>query len=214
MEEYRRQADQSLSPILEGTAVRKAPLESPPQRTPVSRRRFDDLPPQSPEWTAWRNESYTGQKLQHPASRSTMHLPGNVSPQGLAPMTLRDRIRAFMIDNLHRGLTLKHLSVFLGYSEKYCSELFLKIMGEPFSRWRERLRVHEARRLLATTATSMTDIAESLGFSDQFSFSHFFKKAVGCSPRMFRTRSVNPAHPRSSCAPSPETGVTPRILTR
>jgi two-component system response regulator YesN len=121
-----------------------------------------------------------------------MHLVEQISTEDNAQMILRERIRIFMSDNLHRGLTLKDLSAFLGYSEKYCSELFLKVMGEPFSRWLKQLRVREASRLLADSPASLTDIAESLGFSDQFVFSHFFKKTVGCSPRQFRTRLPEP----------------------
>ncbi|ULA59323.1 MAG: HTH araC/xylS-type domain-containing protein [Nitrospira sp.] len=96
------------------------------------------------------------------------------------------RITAFVNENLHRGLTLKVLANFLGYSEKYCSDLFCRIMGEPFSKYLRRQRVDRARALLTTTRHTLAEIASALGFSDQFAFSHFFKRATGQSPMTIR----------------------------
>ena len=98
-------------------------------------------------------------------------------------------IRQYIADNLHKGLTLKHLAGFLGYSEKYCSDLFRARMGASFSKYIQGLRIVRAKRLLLIPHNSVADVAEALGFCDQFSFSHFFKKAVGCSPHHFRQKT-------------------------
>lgn len=95
-------------------------------------------------------------------------------------------ITQFISGNLHKGLTLKILAQFLGYSEKYCSEVFRSIMGESFSRYLRRRRIDVAAALLRTTDNSLSEIALSLGFSDQFAFSHFFKRSTGRSPSDFR----------------------------
>jgi AraC-like DNA-binding protein len=177
--------------------------------------RVDELRRHSPEWAAQLAAARTRQELRHIVSRLAMQLAEQFAAQDHAQATLRERIRIFMTDNLHRGLTLKDLSAFLGYSEKYCSELFLKVMGEPFSQWLKRLRIREARRLLADNRASMTDIAESLGFSDQFAFSHFFKKTVGCSPRQFRTRPPKPAaHKPPASHPTENGGQRPIHVKR
>lgn len=106
-----------------------------------------------------------------------------------APESLRNRIRQFMAANLHRRPTLKDMAVFLGYSEKYCSDFFKVRMGEPFSQYGKRLRLEKAQCLLAEGQTTLAEIADGLGFSDQFAFSHFFKRAIGCAPNQFRLRS-------------------------
>jgi AraC-like DNA-binding protein len=100
---------------------------------------------------------------------------------------LERTIHHFMITHLHLGITLKGLAEHLGYSEKYCSELFRSKMGIPFSRYLKRLRIEKAK-LLLSQQRGIAEVAESLGFSDQFGFSHSFKKAVGCSPREFRVQ--------------------------
>jgi AraC-like DNA-binding protein len=103
------------------------------------------------------------------------------------PMSaLPTRISTFVSENLHHGVTLKVLANFLGYSEKYCSGLFCRIMGEPFSKYLRRQRVERARALLITTGQTLAEIASALGFSDQFAFSHFFKRATGQSPMAIR----------------------------
>lgn len=104
-----------------------------------------------------------------------------------SPNDLAERIATFISSTLHQGPTLKTLAEWLGYSEKYCSELFRSVMGEPFSRYLARRRTEVATNLLTTTNQSIREIATALGFSDQFSFSHFFKRATGLSPRAFRT---------------------------
>jgi AraC-like DNA-binding protein len=61
-------------------------------------------------------------------------------------------------------------------------------MGEPFSRYLKRLRLEKAEQLLKKSPATLAQIAESIGFHDQFAFSHFFKKATGSSPTLFRER--------------------------
>ncbi len=97
------------------------------------------------------------------------------------------QIHTFMISHLHQGPTLKNLSLFLGYSEKYCSQLFHALLGQSFRSYLKTLRVERAKLLLQESHVSLIEIAASLGFSDQFALSHFFKNVEGCSPSYFRT---------------------------
>lgn len=112
-------------------------------------------------------------------------VPDASSPSS-STLSLSDQIHEFMVTHLHQGLTLKELSEFLGYSEKYCSDFFILHMGEPFSVYLKGLRLQTAKLLLKNSQQNLTQIAQAIGFQDQFSFSHFFKKAAGLSPRQFR----------------------------
>lgn len=116
---------------------------------------------------------------------------------------LSRRISAFVRTNLRKGLTLKLLARFLGYSEKYCSDLFQATMGESFSGYLKRQRIERAEALLKTTDKGVADIATAIGFSDQFAFSHFFKRETGRSPIQFRS-SHRRRSPKRSRLPSKE----------
>ncbi|MCP9440193.1 MAG: AraC family transcriptional regulator [Nitrospira sp.] len=119
---------------------------------------------------------------------SSAGLPLRAEPR--ASSDLATQIARFLSANLHKGPTLKTLAEWLGISEKYCSELFQTIMGEPFSHYLAHQRKDIASTLLTTTDKSIRDIATAVGFADQFSFSHFFKRMTGLSPRAFRAKHV------------------------
>lgn len=48
--------------------------------------------------------------------------------------------------------------------------------------------VLESKKLLHLTYRSIKEIASELGFSDEFYFSRYFKKSVGCSPKKYREK--------------------------
>jgi len=159
----------------------------------------------SPDWAARLAQAKTKPELQELVS-SFLHdlrlveklavVSDPATREPLPSSELVEAIHRFLIENLPCGPTLKGLAKFLGYSEKYCSDLFQSIMGEQFSRCVRRLRVERATQLLLETESPQIRIAERLGFSDQFTFSHFFKRAVGCSPQHFRLRARNARSPR------------------
>lgn len=119
-----------------------------------------------------------------PQATPTPHLPSQ------QPDTLPGCLQTFLSKNLGERITLKELSRFLGYSEKYASEFFRSQMGVCFSHHLKRLRITKATGMLSDHGLSISHIAESLGFSDAFAFSHFFKRAVGCSPTEFRKQQT------------------------
>jgi len=115
------------------------------------------------------------------------------SSRSHAPDAAMERLCAFLSSRVSEGVTLKELSLFLGYSEKYASDFFQRYMGHPFSEHLKQLRLAKATSMLLEEQHTIAKIAECVGFSDAFAFSHFFKRALGCSPTEYRRQQLRPA---------------------
>lgn len=66
------------------------------------------------------------------------------------------------------------------------SHLFAELMGEPPHRYQQRLRMEQARELLAYSTLSVGEIAAQLGYDDPLYFSRLFRRTVGQTPSEFR----------------------------
>lgn len=174
------------------------PTKQLPQAIPYDRLHSlsSELRVQSPQWADRLEQVRTEQELGDLVCDlfNLSHAIASEKPRFLNPHALSERIASFISDHLHQGVTLKLLANFLGYSEKYCSDLFYRIMGESFSGYMRRHRVERAQSLLTTTAQTLAEVATAVGFSDQFAFSHFFKRATGHSPREIRSRQAHSRH--------------------
>jgi AraC-like DNA-binding protein len=58
-------------------------------------------------------------------------------------------------------------------------------------------RFEQAGRLLAESARPVADIAASLGYADASSFSRFFLRMAGMTPRAYRARARSGSRPRA-----------------
>lgn len=104
-----------------------------------------------------------------------------------------ERLPTFLSGRVRERVTLNALSRFLGYSEKYASDVFQRYMGRPLSKHVKQLRLDKAISMLREKGHTISKIAESIGFRDAFAFSHFVKRAVGCSPMEYRRQQLRQA---------------------
>ena len=74
----------------------------------------------------------------------------------------------------------------IGISEVYLRKIFAKELRTTPARYVRGLRIERARSLLVSTQLSIFDIAALCGYSDQYSFSHVFKRECGVSPGEYR----------------------------
>ena len=73
-----------------------------------------------------------------------------------------------------------------GVSKNHLSFEFSRETGETFSEYVARVRVDEAKRLLATTQLLVYEVGERVGYPSVEHFSRVFKKVAGISPVKFR----------------------------
>lgn len=117
------------------------------------------------------------------------HTPAGVPLPGAESELVAEAL-AYVEENLHRSLRLSDVAEHIDLSASSTSRLFSKAMGVGFARTVSRLRVSEARRLLATTDLRIADICWKVGYTSLSYFNRQFREEVGVSPREFRTLGV------------------------
>jgi two-component system response regulator YesN len=78
-----------------------------------------------------------------------------------------------------------------GFSVSYISAMLRKRKNTSFIKILTGLRMEKALELLADPSLKLVDIAERLGYSDAYYFSHCFKKYKGVSPKEFREHGIS-----------------------
>jgi AraC-like DNA-binding protein len=108
-----------------------------------------------------------------------------LSRAGIVDRRLRRAIE-FMHDNCGRELKLSEIAGAAYLSEFHFARLFKKITGMTPHGYLASLRIERARRMLAETDLSITEIAAQIGYASQSHFSKVFREATGMTPRAFR----------------------------
>jgi AraC-like DNA-binding protein len=103
------------------------------------------------------------------------------------------RVRAYIDDNLHRTIHIRDLSAVARRSPAHFSRKFKQAVGEPPHAYIVRRRLERASHLMMTSAASLSEIALSVGFSDQAHLSRLFRQAFGQSPGHWRRERAIPA---------------------
>lgn len=106
------------------------------------------------------------------------------------PPTKADEISSFLQKNINKPFSAEELEKNLFLSYKYMAALFKREKGVTMQQFHSRLRMEEAQRLLRSTALSVGEISERLGFSDMLYFSRCFHNFCGEAPTAYRRRSI------------------------
>jgi AraC-like DNA-binding protein len=96
------------------------------------------------------------------------------------------RACALLESDLSRELDLPQVAQEVGTSYETFRKRFTAAMGTPPARWRAARILERACELMQRGALSDKQIADRLGFCDEFHFSRKFKAVIGVSPRHFR----------------------------
>lgn len=84
--------------------------------------------------------------------------------------------------NLDQPLTIKELSLRVAMNECYLKKGFKALTGKTLHEYQQELRIGKAKELLKQPGFSVSDVANSLGYSSISHFSTAFKKATGMKP--------------------------------
>ncbi|MEG1524351.1 MAG: AraC family transcriptional regulator [Clostridia bacterium] len=95
---------------------------------------------------------------------------------------LKDHIK----EHLDSSLSLQDLSNLVSLSPNYLCKLFKQVTGETITNYIQDIKINKSVEYLANPSLSLSEIAEMLGFYDQFHFSKVFKSFTHMSPSEYR----------------------------
>lgn|GEM_PF-1537619 len=99
---------------------------------------------------------------------------------------LAARAAAYLEGHFPEEISLTAIAEELHISPFYLSHVFRQSMGITFSEYLTRVRVEEAKRLLASTDLPVGEIAARVGYREPNYFGRVFKKATGQTPLAWR----------------------------
>jgi AraC family transcriptional regulator len=102
------------------------------------------------------------------------------------------RVRAYIDSNLHRTIHIRDLSAVAQRSPAHFSRKFKLAVGDSPHAYVVKRRLERASHLMMTSAEPLSEIALSVGFSDQAHLCRLFRQAFGRSPANWRRERVIP----------------------
>ncbi len=99
---------------------------------------------------------------------------------------LIEKIKQFCQEKVAKKLSLDEICKNIGYSRSFTCKLFKEVTGESIFTYFNRLKIEEAKKLLANTEFSATQISDMLEFTDAKYFNTLFRKIVGTSPLNYK----------------------------
>ncbi len=97
------------------------------------------------------------------------------------------KIEEYVAHNYHNPeLTVKVLCADTGITHTKVQTILKKQFQLTFRQYLNKIKVHEAKRLLLETDRQVTDIAYRVGYKNVTHFNRIFKEMIGLSPNQFR----------------------------
>ena len=96
------------------------------------------------------------------------------------------RIIEFLEEHLYEPLCMNALCAHVNFSRCYISKHFSRTCGTPITRYFNKMKMEEAKRLIRETKHSFFEISEMLMLSNSHYFSTLFKKYVGMTPTEYK----------------------------
>ncbi len=122
---------------------------------------------------------------------------------GLKPMEASQNLRLeaakkYIDQNFNLDLKLEEVARENGFSTSVFGRGFKKVAGIGFSAYLRKVRLEQARKLLASTSLPISHVSQECGFNNLQYFFDVFKRSTGRTPQEFRDASqtrVSSKHP-------------------
>lgn len=102
------------------------------------------------------------------------------------------RVLDHLLEHSDEEISLGDAVRLSGRSQATFCRHFVRLTGRTFAQYLTAVRIQEARRALAQTGRSVTEIAFGAGFTSLTSFHAAFRRQAGCTPLAYRRRLQAP----------------------
>ncbi|EJL72698.1 helix-turn-helix domain-containing protein [Chryseobacterium populi] len=138
---------------------------------------------------------YKKEMVEHLFSVFCYQMAGIISKEdnnSLSQMSRQEEIVFIFLNDLaEHHLTERAVEFYAerqSITTRHLSSVIKSITGKSAGQIIALIVINEARVLLNSSKKPVSEISSILGFSDQYSFSHFFKKHLGMSPSQYRNQ--------------------------
>ena len=106
-----------------------------------------------------------------------------------------NRVITYMRDHLQENLTLTRIAREAGLSESYLNAVFKECVKCAPMDYYINMKMDKACYLLCNTDMHIYQVAQYLGYDNQYYFSRAFKKGLGVPPKKYKEMPRIPAAP-------------------
>ena len=106
-----------------------------------------------------------------------------------------NRVITYMRDHLQENLTLPRIAREAGLSESYLNAVFKECVKCAPMDYYINMKMEQACYLLCNTDMHIYQVAQYLGYDNQYYFSRAFKKVLGVPPKKYKEMPRIPAAP-------------------
>lgn len=99
---------------------------------------------------------------------------------------LINKIAQYIREHLDEDISLNLLSDKFALNAQYISQLFKNQIGVNFLPYLTSIRMQKAKSLLLSSAKTIVEVSQAVGYNDYRVFTKVFKKHVGVSPSQYR----------------------------
>ena len=99
---------------------------------------------------------------------------------------IMNELKRYIDSHLGEAITIDGLARHVHYSRTYITVQFKAATGMSIMDYVERQRIHRAKELLSRGSMSVTQVAQTVGYSSLQYFSRRFRRAVGVPPSRFQ----------------------------
>ena len=97
----------------------------------------------------------------------------------------------YIDEHIDQNISFQEICNRLDVDYKYASSCFKKDIGTGFSKYYNKIKMENAKKMLETTDLLIQNIAENLGYANAYYFTRIFKSVYGITPGEYRKQAAN-----------------------